>query len=277
MNQGTVVMWTEINEQFAPKETCPEWDISKKPTEDFEVRVVIWDTEELKMMDAEGTTDGFVQCFFESDQQKDTDTHFRNQDGKCSWNYRLLFPFTYPNKNYKLTVQAFDLDLFKSNDLIGNTTIDLEPLFEDADLAKRGMSLTKDYYDEYLLPEKGLDGLTFDKEDGKKFWVNLMSKDEKGKMVCNGRLKMSLDILPIKDAKLNPVGGGQSEPNVNPFLPKPFGRIEFSFNPFKMLSQLIGPALRRKLYCYCCCALCCALCIFMFPMIFSNIIAGWFT
>ena len=119
MSQGTVVMWTEINEQFAPQETCPVWDISKKPTEDFEVRVVVWDTEELKMMDCEGTTDGFIRCFFESDQSKDTDTHFRNQDGKCSWNYRLLYPFTYPAKNYKLTVQAYDLDLFKSNDLIG--------------------------------------------------------------------------------------------------------------------------------------------------------------
>lgn len=70
-------------------------------------------------MDAEGTTDGFIRSFFESEDKKDTDTHFRNQDGKCSWNYRLLFPFNYPSKNYKLTVQAYDLDLFKSNDLIG--------------------------------------------------------------------------------------------------------------------------------------------------------------
>ena len=46
------------------------------------MRVVIWSSEELKMMDAEGTTDGFVRCFFDSDDRKDTDTHFRNQDGK---------------------------------------------------------------------------------------------------------------------------------------------------------------------------------------------------
>ena len=98
ISQGTVVMWTEINETFATKESAPLWDITKKPTEDFEVRVVIWDTEELEMMDAEGTTDGFVRCFFNSENSKDTDTHFRNQDGKCSWNYRLLFPMTYPVK-----------------------------------------------------------------------------------------------------------------------------------------------------------------------------------
>lgn len=56
------------------------------------------------MMDAEGTTDGFVKCFFETNAAKETDTHFRNQNGKCSFNYRLLFKFTHPNKNYKLKI-----------------------------------------------------------------------------------------------------------------------------------------------------------------------------
>ena len=116
-----------------------------------------------------------------------------------------------------------------------------------------------------------MSGLTFDSEDARKFWVELVSKDEKGKRVVNGRLKISIDILPKKDALLNPVGEAQSEPNCNPFLPKPFGRIEFSLNPLKMLNQLIGPALRRKLYCYCFLAACCALCIMMLPMIMSNI------
>lgn len=277
MSQGTVVMWAEINEKFASKEAAPEWDISKKPTEDFQVRVIIWDTEELKIMDGEGTTDGFIRCFFNSDKSKDTDTHFRNSDGKCSWNYRLLFPMTAPTKDTKLTVQGYDLDLFKSNDLIGQVVIDVKHMLEDCEIAKRGMSLTQEYYDEYLHPECGMDGLTFDKEDKRQFWVHLMGKDDNGKLESHGRLKMSLEILPMKDAEANPVGEAQSEPNVNPFLPKPFGRIEFSINPFKMLAQLVGPAFLRKMYCYCCLAICCALCVMMAPMIMSNIVAGWFT
>lgn len=236
MNQGTVVMWTEINEQYASTDSAPIYDISKKPEEEFEVRVIVWDTEELKIMDCEGTTDGFVRCFFDSERAKDTDTHFRNQDGKCSWNYRMLFPFTYPSENYKLTVQAYDLDLFKSNDLIGQTTIDMTELISDADLAKRPISLTREYYDEYLHPEKGMKGLTFDSDDKRQFWVDLESKDEKGNKVVNGRLKLSVEVFPKKDAVANPVGEAQSEPNINPFLPKPFGRIEFSINPFKMLA-----------------------------------------
>lgn len=120
-------------------------------------------------------------------------------------------------------------------------------------------------------------GLVFDKDDSRKFWVKLVSKDEKGQKVINGRLKLSIDILSKKDADLNPVGEAQSEPNCNPFLPKPFGRIEFSMNPLKMLSQLVGPELRRKLYMYCCLAVCCALCIMMLPMIMSNIFVNIIT
>ena len=71
-------MWAEINDQFVASDSAQTWDISKKPDEYFEVRVVVWDTEDLEMMDAEGTTDGFIRCFFNSDDRKDTDTHFRN-------------------------------------------------------------------------------------------------------------------------------------------------------------------------------------------------------
>jgi Ca2+-dependent lipid-binding protein len=142
MSQGTVLTWVEINELNVKKEDVPVYDISKKPEEDFEVRVIIWDTEELKIMDSEGTTDGFVRVFFDSGSSKDTDTHFRNTDGKCSWNYRLLFPFRYPSTKYELTVQAYDLDLFKSNDFIGQKVINLKELISDSDLAKRPISLT---------------------------------------------------------------------------------------------------------------------------------------
>lgn len=174
-------------------------------------------------------------------------------------------------------MQAYDLDLFKSNDLIGQAVIDLGPMFEDSDLAKRPISLTADYYEDYLKPEKKFDNLTFVKDEPRQFWVNLTAKGEKGELKINGKLKLQIDILPKKEALLNPVGEAQQEPNVNPFLPKPFGRIEFTLNPFKMLSQLIGPALRRKLYCYCCIIICCALCVMMAPMIFSNMISNMLT
>ena len=61
--------------------------------------------------------------------------------------------------------------------------------------------------------------LRFEKEDKRQFWVELTGKDESGKTVVNGRLRMQIDILPKKEAEKNVVGEARSEPNVNPFLP----------------------------------------------------------
>jgi len=189
MDQGTVKLWVEILPTTMNTKTAQEWDISRKPAEDFEVRVVVFESDELKMMDVEGTTDGFVKTFFDPQNAKETDTHFRNQDGHCSWNYRMLHQFKHPNRNYDLTVQAFDRDLFTANELIGDAVLNLKPLIEDASLTKTGVSLNKRYYEEYLkktfpnFPE-----LTFG-SDGNSFWVNLAAK-EKGKIVCNGKLRL---------------------------------------------------------------------------------------
>lgn len=57
---------------------------------------------------------------------------------------------------------------------------------------------------------------------------------------------------------------------MEPYLPPPVGRIAFSLNPFKMLSQLVGPEFLAKLYGILCVLLCCALLIAMLPMIVSN-------
>ncbi len=84
---------------------------------------------------------------------------------------------------------------------------------------------------------------------------------------------MRIDIYPKKMADANKAGQAREEPNANPFLPPPVGRISFSLNPWKMFQQLVGPALRRKIYCYCCLAACCALIIFLAPLIIGNLIS----
>jgi len=56
----------------------PVFDISKRPPEKIEVRVCVFDTIDIKMMDDEGTSDVFIRTFFDSREcSKETDTHFR--------------------------------------------------------------------------------------------------------------------------------------------------------------------------------------------------------
>jgi hypothetical protein len=144
----------------------------KRPAVPVEVRICIFDTLKIKMMDDDGCSDVFIRTFFDSKEAvKETDTHFRCQDGKASFNYRLIFDITHPRKknDYSLNVQAYDRDFFKSNDIIGEVKVDLKQAIEDVILTKRPIGLNKAYYNKVL---KQLDkNLVMDFKDDSSFWV----------------------------------------------------------------------------------------------------------
>lgn len=78
------------------------------------------------MKDVEGTSDAYVKCFFDKEagkpEERSTDTHWRCQNGKASFNWRMLFPvFVDPHNDAAntLTIQAWDKDVISSDDLIG--------------------------------------------------------------------------------------------------------------------------------------------------------------
>lgn len=85
--------------------------------------------------------------------------------------------------------------------------------------------------------------------------------------------KLFHNLTLIFRAEKNKVGDARQEPNHSPFLPPPVGRLSLSLNPFKMLNQLVGPAVLRKFYCYCALACCAIVCLAMFPLVFSNLMS----
>ena len=84
---------------------------------------------------------------------------------------------------------------------------------------------------------------------------------------------MSVELMPTWKAEISKVGEGRNEPNINPYLPPPQGRFEWSLNPFKMLNQLVGPGVRGKVYCACCIVLCVLLVLFLIPYIGMHLAA----
>ena len=96
-------------------------------------------------------------------------------------------------------------------------------------------------------------------------------------MVSNGKLRLQIDVLPRVEADKNRVGEAQSEPNVNPYLPKPENRMTLSLNPFEMIRQLLGPQFRRMGYALIFSVLCIALCVLLAPMILSDLISSMIT
>ncbi len=174
---------------------------------------------------------------------------------------------------YNLALQAWDRDFFASNDMIGEASIDLKYLFEDVVETHRQFSFSKKYYEGYLKEKMGAGCPTYKFQDEDSFWVPVSKADENGVMKEMGQVRISLDVVPQDLAEQSKVGDARSDPNQNPYLPPPVGRISFTLNPFKMLAQLVGPELRRKIYCCCCMMICCALCLALFPLVFSNLVS----
>ena len=58
----------------------------------MEVRICILECEDIPRMDAEGAIDAYFKCFFADGKDKqETDTHYRNFDGKPDFQYRLVY------------------------------------------------------------------------------------------------------------------------------------------------------------------------------------------
>jgi hypothetical protein len=279
VNQGQLKMWVEIlNASVKPEDKEPLWNIQPKPPQEFVMRVCVFDTKEIKMMDVEGTSDVYIRAFFDSKKDAlETDTHYRCQTGNASFNYRLNFKTEVPRKHYKFSVQAYDRDFFKSNDIIGATQIDLRKPFEDAELTKRPLRVDKKYHDEYMR-QKGDAPLEWDK-DGSSFWMPMNQKNKDNVMENNGFVRIRIDITTAACAEKNKVGSARDDPNTEPFLPPPIGRIHFTMNPFEMYKQMIGPAMRAKIFRYCCIAICTSLCItalvYLVPIVFGGLITNW--
>jgi hypothetical protein len=157
VSQGVVKMWVEIHPHELRQEKGTIWNIQPRPPKDFEVRVVIWDTQDIKTYDWEGTSDIYIRTFFDSNKSHlETDTHYRCQNGKGSFNYRLKFDISNPGEFHILNIQVWDVDIFSSNDFIADTAINLALPIQDATETGKPIKINKKYAENFL--EKYMEG-----------------------------------------------------------------------------------------------------------------------
>ena len=247
--QGNISLWVEIFEKSDSINMTP-WQICPEPITKVQIRLVIWETEDMRMMDVEDTSDIYVTAFIDPKDKQSTDTHYRCQTGIASFNWRIVLDVDVPRANNKLTINAYDKDILSRDDFISGANIDLKELInipKDLDVP---ITFSKNYYDSLSQEEKAksnLEEIEFltggDDEEKNKFWIQCYQNGAK-----SGRILCSLEILPMWKAELNPVGLGRKEPNYAPYLPPPFGRFQWSWNPFKIFNQCIGPRFRKKIY-----------------------------
>jgi hypothetical protein len=269
--QGRILLWVEIFDKKDSINMTP-WQIAPEPISKVELRLVIWETEDMRMMDVEDTSDIYITAYVDQKDKQSTDVHYRCQTGVGSFNWRIVLQLDVPRVNNILTLHAYDKDIFSKDDFISKAEIDLTDIIKIPKDLDVPITFCKDYVDSVPQEEKtkykGIEFLTGgDDEEKNKFWVDCYANNEKS----GGRILCSLEILPMWKAELTKVGLGRKDPNVSPYLPPPVGRFQWSLNPFKLLNQCVGPRFRKKLYCGVCLLCLVIYLIFLIPYIIYHL------
>uniref|UniRef100_A0A3B4VIG5 Fer-1-like protein 4 n=1 Tax=Seriola dumerili TaxID=41447 RepID=A0A3B4VIG5_SERDU len=159
MPQGYLHMWVDMfpNDVPAP----PPVDIKPRQPEQYELRVIIWNTDDVFLDDVnpftgDPSSDIYVKGWIkglEGDKQE-TDVHFNSLTGEGNFNWRFVFRFDYlPTEKevvYKkkesifsleesefrqpavLTLQVWDYDRIAANDFLGSIELRLSDMVRAA-------------------------------------------------------------------------------------------------------------------------------------------------
>ncbi|KAL1131035.1 hypothetical protein AAG570_012272 [Ranatra chinensis] len=146
IESGKLEMWVDILPQKeAP--LPPQVDIKPRKPEDFVLRVIVWKTSKIELVDESlliGKKHGdiLIKGWLLGNDRQQTDVHFVCTTGDALFNWRFIFPFPYikaeklmvlNKKAMKqlveikkppiLHIEAWDYDRFSLNEYIGNLLI----------------------------------------------------------------------------------------------------------------------------------------------------------
>ena len=135
MSRGSLEMWLEMLDTVKSSDTKAS-DLRAPPTQEIEIRLVIWDTTGVRIVDGE-KTDVTIVCNFDSAEYcgeypatQETDVHFGSKTGNAVFNWRVIYPhIKMPTKAATLQISVFDYNL-TGNTFIGDVNLDLKKYLE---------------------------------------------------------------------------------------------------------------------------------------------------
>ncbi|CAK7319952.1 Fer-1-like protein 4 [Vulpes lagopus] len=157
--QGSLHMWIDIFPRDVP--TPPPVDIKPRQPISYELRVIIWNTEDVVLDDVnpltgEMSSDIYVRSWvkgMEHDKQE-TDVHFNSLTGEGNFNWRFVFRFDYLPTEREVSVrrrpgpfaleeaefrqpavlvlQVWDYDCISANDFLGSLELQLPDMVRGA-------------------------------------------------------------------------------------------------------------------------------------------------
>uniref|UniRef100_A0A8D2IZ79 Otoferlin n=1 Tax=Varanus komodoensis TaxID=61221 RepID=A0A8D2IZ79_VARKO len=260
IEQGRLEMWVDMFPMDMPA-PGPAIDISPRKPKKYELRVIVWNTDEVVLEDddyftGEKSSDIFVRGWLKGQQEdkQDTDVHYHSLTGEGNFNWRFVFPFDYlaaeekiviskkesmfswDETEYKiparLTLQVWDADHFSADDFLGGIELDLNRF-------PRGAKTAKQCSMELGTGEIEVPMVSIFKQKRVKGWWPFLARDENDEMEMTGKVEAELHLLTAEEAEKSPAGLARNEPDP---LEKP-NRPDTSFiwflNPLKSIRYLI--------------------------------------
>ncbi|XP_071457522.1 otoferlin isoform X3 [Marmota flaviventris] len=110
IEQGRLELWVDMFPMDMPAPGTP-LDISPRKPKKYELRVIVWNTDEVVLEDddfftGEKSSDIFVRGWLKGQQEdkQDTDVHYHSLTGEGNFNWRYLFPFDYLAAEEKIVI-----------------------------------------------------------------------------------------------------------------------------------------------------------------------------
>uniref|UniRef100_A0A8C7N042 Fer-1 like family member 6 n=1 Tax=Oncorhynchus kisutch TaxID=8019 RepID=A0A8C7N042_ONCKI len=253
MDQGQLQMWVDMFPMDMPHPR-PSVDISPRKPKGFELRIIIWNTEDVILEDTNiltGTqsSDIYVKGWlkgFEDDRQE-TDVHYNSLTGEGNFNWRLVFPFNYlPAEKMvvvskrgsifsldkteqklpaMLVMQVWDFDRLSSDDFLGTVELDLHGFPRGAKSAKAcKMDMLMDSVETISI---------FQQKRSRGWWPFVKAGE------LTGKVEAEFHLVTSEEAEKNPVGRARKEPEPLEKPNRPDTSFSWFVNPFKCFFHLI--------------------------------------
>ncbi|XP_012869012.1 PREDICTED: otoferlin isoform X3 [Dipodomys ordii] len=260
IEQGRLELWVDMFPMDMPAPGTP-LDISPRKPKKYELRVIVWNTDEVVLEDddfftGEKSSDIFVRGWLKGQQEdkQDTDVHYHSLTGEGNFNWRYLFPFDYlaaeekiviskkesmfswDETEYKiparLTLQIWDADHFSADDFLGAIELDLNRF-------PRGAKTAKQCTMEMATGEVDVPLVSIFKQKRVKGWWPLLARDENDEFELTGKVEAELHLLTAEEAEKNPVGLARNEPDPLEKPNRPDTAFVWFLNPLKSIKYLI--------------------------------------